>query len=158
VPVEWRSAVKQRLPADWQDGLSRFWRGVDARDWSSTRAFALMGDLQALVQINLRGREAQGIVEPGREYEVLCDRISEGLSSFRDADTGEPVVAQIARGDTLYPDARYDVGIPDLIIRWPESPALHHRAVVSERFGTLRGRVLGGRWTGAAATMGLRAG
>jgi predicted AlkP superfamily phosphohydrolase/phosphomutase len=149
VPVEWRSAVKQRLPADWQDGLSRFWRGVDARDWSSTRAFALMGDLQALVQINLRGREAQGIVEPGREYEVLCDRISEGLSSFRDADTGEPVVAQIARGDTLYPDARYDVGIPDLIIRWPESPALHHRAVVSERFGTVAwpcpGRPLDGR-------------
>jgi predicted AlkP superfamily phosphohydrolase/phosphomutase len=149
LPVEWRSAVKQRLPHGWQDGLSRFWRGVDARNWSNTPAFALMGDLQALVQINLRGREAQGIVEPGREYEELCDRISEGLSSFRDVDTGERVVAQIARGDKLYPAARYDVGIPDLIIRWPESPALHHRAVASERFGTIAwpcpGRPLDGR-------------
>jgi predicted AlkP superfamily phosphohydrolase/phosphomutase len=149
VPVEWRSAVKQRLPPGWQDRLSKFWRGVDDKDWSMTPAFALMGDLQALVQINLRGRETQGIVEPGREYDELCDRIAEGLMTFRDADTGERVVRDIGRGDRLYPDARYDVGLPDLVIRWPDNPARTHRAVVSECFGTVHwpcpGRPLDGR-------------
>ena len=149
VPVEWRSAVKQRLPAVTQDGLSRFWRGVDARDWSPTPAFPLMGDLQALVQINLKGREAQGIVEPGLDYDTLCDRITEGLMGFRDADTGEPLVDQIGRGDRLYPDAEYSVGIPDLVIRWNEQPACLHRAVVSETLGTVPwpapGRPLDGR-------------
>ena len=149
VPLEWRDAVKKRLPHGMQDNLSRFWRGVDNRDWSTTRAFALMGDLQALVQINLRGREALGIVEPGQEYEILCDRITEGLMSFKDADTGEPVVDQIGRGDKLYPGARYDVGTPDLVIRWNDEPAFRHRALVSDRFGTVRwpcpGHPLGGR-------------
>lgn len=149
VPLELRSAVKQRLPPDWQDKLSTFWRGVDDKDWSQTPAFPLMGDLQALVQINLRGREAQGIIEPGREYEELCDRITEGLMSFRDADTGERVVRDIGRGDKLYPDARYDVGSPDLVIRWPDTLARLHRAVVSDRFGTVvwpsPGRPLDGR-------------
>ena len=137
VPVEWRTSIKQLLPGKVQDTLTRFWRGVDNRDWSKTRAFALMGDLQALVQINLKGREAQGIVEPGREYEALCDRISDGLMSFKDADTGERVVDQIGRGDKLYPAARYDVGLPDLVIRWNDKPARFHRKVVSERFGSV---------------------
>jgi predicted AlkP superfamily phosphohydrolase/phosphomutase len=149
VPVEWRSAVKQRLSPNLQDGLSRFWRGVDDKDWSKTVAFPLMGDMQALVQINLRGREAQGIVEPGREYEDLCDRITEGLLSFRDADTGQPVVRDIGRGDRLYPESRWDVGIPDLVIRWVDTPARTHRALVSDRFGTVDwpcpGRPLDGR-------------
>jgi predicted AlkP superfamily phosphohydrolase/phosphomutase len=149
VPVEWRTAVKNRLPGGVQDTLSRFWRGVDDKDWSTTPAFTLMGDLQGLVQINLRGREAKGIVEPGREYEDLCDRITEGLMSFRDLDTGERVVDQIGRGDELYPEARYDVGLPDLVIRFNDKPARFHRKVVSERFGAVDwpcpGRPLDGR-------------
>jgi predicted AlkP superfamily phosphohydrolase/phosphomutase len=137
VPVEWRNAVKARLPASVQDTLSKYWRGVDNRDWSKTPAFALMGDLQALVQINLKGREAKGIVEPGREYENLCDRITEGLMSFEDADTGEAIVARIGRGDKLYPEARYDVGLPDLVICWANTPARFHRKIVSKRLGSV---------------------
>ena len=156
VPVEWRNSVKQRLPAVVQDTLSRFWRGVDNRDWSKTPAFALMGDLQALVQINLKGREAQGIVEPGREYEDLCDRITEGLMSFNDADTGERLVDQIGRGDTLYPQARYDVGLPDLVIRWNDKPARFHRKIVSERLGSLDWPCLGHPLDGRSGHHGSR--
>lgn len=149
VPVEWRSAVKRRLPPSWQDQLSRFWRGVDAKDWSKTVAFPLMGDMQALVQINLRGREKEGIVEPGKEYDELRDRIAEGLLTFKDADTGQRVVKDIGYGPELYPDARWDVGIPDIVIRWHETPARTHRAVVSDRFGMVPwpcpGRPLDGR-------------
>lgn len=149
VPVEWRSAVKQRLPPGWQDHLSKFWRGVDDKDWSRTPAFPLMGDLQALVQINLRGREKEGIVEPGKEYDELCERIAEGLLTFKDVDTGQRAVQDIGFGLELYPDSRYEVGIPDLVIRWPETPAKTLRAVVSERFGTVDwpspGRPLDGR-------------
>jgi predicted AlkP superfamily phosphohydrolase/phosphomutase len=137
VPVEWRTSVKQRLPESLQDGLSKFWRGTDARDWSTTRAFWLMGDQQALVQINLRGRERRGIVEPGSEYEALCERIAEGLLTFKDQDTGERLVQAIARGDKLYPEAKYTFGLPDLVIRWNDTPCCLHRAITSPRFGTI---------------------
>ncbi|MFP5245436.1 MAG: alkaline phosphatase family protein, partial [Thermoanaerobaculia bacterium] len=43
----------------------QFWENVD---WSKTRAYAMgLGE----VYINLKGREAQGIVNPGAEYDAL---------------------------------------------------------------------------------------
>lgn len=57
--------------------------------------------------------------------------------TFRDQDTGERIVDRIGRGDSLYPEARYDVGLPDLVIRWNETLASRHRAVVSERYGRI---------------------
>lgn len=137
VPIEWRTTVKERLPAPVRDSLTAFWRGSKRRDWSRTRAFTLLGDFQTFVQVNLRGREAEGIVEQGAEFDALCERIADGFTSFRDADTGEPVVADIARGDRLYPEANYEVGIPDLIVRWAEYPVVRRRALVSDRFGTI---------------------
>ena len=137
LPVEWRNSVKERLPAVVQDKLSMFWRRVDNRDWSKTPAFALMWDVQALVQVTQKARVAEGIVVPGREYETMCDRITEGLMSFKDADTGDTLVARIGRGDKLYPEARYDVGLPDLVICWNNTPARFHRKIVSARLGSL---------------------
>jgi hypothetical protein len=91
VPIEWRSWVKTRLPIAVQDRLTLFWR-TGGIDWQRTRAFAAFCDLDGYVRINLRGREAEGIVEPGEEYVRLCDRICEGLKTFVDEDTGVPVV------------------------------------------------------------------
>jgi predicted AlkP superfamily phosphohydrolase/phosphomutase len=149
LPVEWRASVKQRLSPRLQDTLTKFWRAPDARDWARTRAFPVMGDLQAMVQVNLRGRERLGIVEPGREYDALCAQIAEGLLTFADADTGERVIGAIGRGTELYPEARYTVGLPDLVVRWTDTPCATHRAIVSPRYGTvawpLPGHPLDGR-------------
>ena len=50
-----------------QDGA--FWPGVD---WSKSRAYSLgLGK----IYLNVKGRESQGIVNPGREYEELRDEI-----------------------------------------------------------------------------------
>lgn len=137
LPLGFRTALKSRLPERLQDRLTMYWQGTDKRDWSRTRAFCLMGDLQALVHVNLRGREAAGIVEPGQEYEQLLNEISDGLMSFVDADTGEPVVKRIGRGNELYPDARRRRVQPDLIIDWADGSVLGHRAFTSPRFGTV---------------------
>lgn len=68
-------------------------------DWSRTRAYALgLGH----VYVNLRGREAQGIVEPGEEYDRLVREIREKLLAFRDPDTGEPVLHGVYLRDEIY--------------------------------------------------------
>lgn len=68
-------------------------------DWSRTRAYALgLGH----IYVNLRGREAQGIVEPGEEYERLVREIREKLLAFRDPDTGEPVLQGVYLRDEIY--------------------------------------------------------
>jgi predicted AlkP superfamily phosphohydrolase/phosphomutase len=90
------------------------------------------------VRVNLRGRESEGIVEPGEEARALIDRIEEGLLSFVDADTGERVVGATARATDLFPKTeRIFRTIPDLMARWAPSPAAKHRRIVSPVFGAI---------------------
>jgi predicted AlkP superfamily phosphohydrolase/phosphomutase len=135
VPVEWRNAVKERLPQSLQDWLSAFWRVGDI-DFSKTRAFSAIADLQGYVRLNLKGREPAGVVDPEARDE-LCAEISEGLSSFVDADTGEPVADRVVRRDELYPDGERCGRLPDLLVLWSPIPACKHRAVSSPRYGVI---------------------
>jgi len=136
VPEAWRDGIKRRLPVAVQDRLTAFWR-MGGIDWSSTRAASLVADLQGYVRINLRGRESAGIVEPGDEYDRLCDEIAEGLTSFVDPETGGSVVADVMRSDSVYPAGPRRDDLPDLIVRWSEEPVALQRAVASPRFGTI---------------------
>ena len=136
VPVEWRHDVKRRLPQAWQDRLTGFWRTVPGRA-GLPDAFTLLSDQQGYLRVNLQGRERSGTVPAGAERERLLARIAEGLGSFRDADSGAPLVAAIGRTEDLFPDGcRRDL-LPDLIVRWSDTPAARHRAIVSDRFGSI---------------------
>ncbi len=90
-----------------QDGA--FWPGVD---WSKTRAYSLgLGK----IYINLRGREAHGAVDPGREYEQLRDEIIEKFSKLLDPETGKPIVSVLHKADRIFTGPRVpDAG--DLVI------------------------------------------
>jgi predicted AlkP superfamily phosphohydrolase/phosphomutase len=136
VPGTWRQMVKSRMPMSMQDRLTVFWR-FQGTDWARTPAFCLVADLQGYVRVNLRGRESRGIVQPGPEYEELCDRIAHGLGTFVDADTGEPVVARIARSSELYDDGARRDRLPDLLVNWSSTPAAKHREIVSPDHGSI---------------------
>jgi predicted AlkP superfamily phosphohydrolase/phosphomutase len=136
VPAGFRDWVKRRLPRRLQDRLTAFWR-MPGTDWSRTRAFSLVSDLQGYVRINLRGREAAGIVEPGEEYDRLCRELAEGLATFTDADTGEGVVEAVSRIDALYPDGPRRSDLPDLVVKWSPAPAANHREITAPRYGSI---------------------
>ena len=136
VPNRWRHWVKQRLPLALQDWLTTFWR-VGRVDWSATRAFCLVADVQGYVRLNLRGREAEGIVAPGDEYDRLGAEIAAGLSTFVDGASGMPVVHEVVRADRLYQTgARRDL-LPDLIVQWARTPRAPERSVRSPRYGAI---------------------
>jgi len=136
VPDSWRHAIKHRLPVGLQDRLTAFWR-QGGTDWSRTRAFCQVADLHGYIRINLKGREASGIVEPGAEYDALCDRIAEGLKSWVDADTGEPVVREVVRSDRLFRAGARRAELPDLIIGWAQTPVAAQRALVAPTMGRI---------------------
>src|SRR6185436_18271089 len=61
----------------------QFWENVD---WSKTRAYAMgLGEMY----INLKGRESQGIVEPGPQYDALKKELKERLVAMVDPETLE---------------------------------------------------------------------
>jgi len=129
--------VTTRLPAGVNHALVPLW-SKRMHDWSRTRFFTLPADLNAYVRINLRGREAAGIVEPGAEYEALCQELKEAFLGFVDIDSGRPFVAGVERVDSLVgPDAPARRYLPDLQVRWADLPIHESSGVRSQRYGEI---------------------
>jgi len=142
-------AVTTRLPASLQAGLVKLWSG-SMFDWRTTRAFPLPMDHAGYLRINLRGREPEGIVEPGAEYDALCAELAEGFESFRDRATGRPIVRRVHRiAELAGPDAPARDRLPDLVIEWDGVAPADSPAIVSPRYGELQwspaGRLPSGR-------------
>lgn len=90
-----KPSVPMKL-ADLSEVESTFFNNVD---WSRTRAYSM--DLGKIF-INLRGREAHGIVAPGREYEDLCREIAAKFQALSDPQTGASVVHKVYRREEIY--------------------------------------------------------
>lgn len=70
-------------------------------DWSGTKAFCVLWGEQG-IRINLKGREHNGSVSPGREYEELRDAIIAKLQDLRDSETGAKIVERVWKREELY--------------------------------------------------------
>ena len=136
IPSNWRHAFKKRLPFKYQDFLTSYWR-MGASDYSEMPVISLLCDHDGYLQINLKGRESQGIVEPGEEYEAWIKIITDGLNSFVDADTGKPVVKTVYRREDLGIHGRCLAYYPDLIVLWHETSASKHRKLTSPQYGDI---------------------
>ena len=80
-------------------------------DWTHTKAFCSRGPGQ--IRINLQGREPQGIVRPGAEYEALIEEISAKLKLLRDPETGQLVNGQVYAKEVVY-HGKYRDQLPDI--------------------------------------------
>jgi predicted AlkP superfamily phosphohydrolase/phosphomutase len=81
-------------------------------DWSKTQAYSL--GLNGLY-LNLKGREVNGIVEPGEAAAGVLKRLSERLLAFRDPQSGEPVVKRVYQSHIVFQDKHLE-NAPDLIV------------------------------------------
>ena len=84
-------------------------------DWARTKAYA--DYIQPAIWVNLRGREPQGIVEPGAEYEALRTMLINQLARCRDPKTGMPIAKGVYRREEVY-HGQYLDKAPDLHIDW----------------------------------------
>ncbi len=130
-------------------------------DWSKTQAISGSPASEG-VFVNLKGREPQGIVEPGAPYEALRERLRDGLTALRDPESGEPVVQAVYRREELYEGPFLDL-LPDVVFDLGDGPYLASDAPAAPQMleplppGTLQGRH---RLTGVflAAGPGIREG
>jgi predicted AlkP superfamily phosphohydrolase/phosphomutase len=101
------NAKRQNLEALFSRG--QFWEAVD---WPKSKAYAMgLGD----IYVNLKGREADGLVEPGADYEALRKELSERLTALTDPKNGLRAVSRVFRREEVY--RRFNPRlIPDLIV------------------------------------------
>ena len=88
-------------------GGGQFWENVD---WSRSRAYSLgLGQ----IYFNLKGREGQGIVNPGEDYKTLADELCARLLTMTDPTTGQRIVSNVYKRDDVY-WGPYLANAPDL--------------------------------------------
>jgi predicted AlkP superfamily phosphohydrolase/phosphomutase len=107
---------------------------ADSVDWSRTRAVAESEFGHGWIRINLRGREPQGTVEPGADYERLCEEIAGELLSLVDAESEEPAITEVVRTRELLDGPHVDE-LPDLLLLWKPDRVL--RAARHPRLGLI---------------------
>jgi predicted AlkP superfamily phosphohydrolase/phosphomutase len=130
--------ITSRLPQSLQSRLVKLW-SKSMFDWSRTRAFPVPMDHAGYIRLNLRGREPEGIVEPGKEYESLCAELAQGFSSFRDLATGRPIVRRVYRQEELAPEeAPARDRLPDIVVEWSDVSPIESPGIASERYGEIR--------------------
>jgi predicted AlkP superfamily phosphohydrolase/phosphomutase len=114
------------------DAGGEYFEGVD---WKSTRAYALgLGGLY----LNLRGREPEGIVEPGGEARQLKAELMRKLTGLRDGpgDSGAIAIANMYDADAIYAGPYLDRA-PDLIAGFSDG----YRTAWGAALGHVRGPI-----------------
>jgi len=115
-PRKFKEALARRFPTLRNKVTSRL--VFSDVDWSATRAYS--ESVFPTVRINLKGREKNGIVEPGDAFENLVEKIRDELiENCRDCVTGEKIVSQVLRKEEIY-SGKYVYKAPDLLVKWRE--------------------------------------
>jgi predicted AlkP superfamily phosphohydrolase/phosphomutase len=66
------------------------------------------------IYVNLKGREPEGSVKPGEDFESLLDELTSLLMGLRDPDDGSPIVRKVMRREELFNGPLAERG-PDLV-------------------------------------------
>ena len=134
LPSDFRKRLADLLPRGLRDKLAQ---RVDtaAIDWSRTRAYCLITDLEGCIRVNLRGREPLGIVAP-EDYSALLDRLEAELAALVEPTTGSPAVRRILRADRELAGPR-SAWLPDLVVHWSRERPI--RALESPAIGRVEG-------------------
>lgn len=83
-------------------------------DWSKTRAYAI--GLNG-IYLNLRGREKNGILNPGPEAVETANEIRDRLLALRDPANGQAAASAVYRREDVY-SGEAAASSPDLVVGW----------------------------------------
>lgn len=115
-PESWRGPLSRHLPREKAERMLAY-RFRNGTSWRNTTAFPIPSFYTSFLRVNLRGREPEGIVEPGSPYEALLDRMEADLSQLMDPQTSEPAVTRVARAIDLFGRDPHP-SLPDLFVEW----------------------------------------
>lgn len=69
-------------------------------DWEKTKAYNRPGFPIGYIWVNVKGRDPEGIVELGKEYEAVCDQVITTLYSLKDPENGRcPIALALKKSD-----------------------------------------------------------
>lgn len=91
--------------------LNKLFLSFNNVDWASTKVYS-KGNYGQLF-VNLKGREPNGTVAPGAEYEAVRDDLVRKLRVIVDPSTGKPLVGEVFKREELF-HGRHVESAPDV--------------------------------------------
>jgi predicted AlkP superfamily phosphohydrolase/phosphomutase len=117
------------------DRVRGYMMNTDQYDWSRTKVYRFPLYYVEGIAINLRGRQPQGIVEPGAEYEQLRDEIIRQLHTLKIPGTDQPLVIETYKREEVY-HGPYLEAAPDILFRLaPDYECFSEVGLAGEFFG-----------------------
>jgi predicted AlkP superfamily phosphohydrolase/phosphomutase len=110
------NVVRQWLPTKMVDQGRSLVRNIAQINWHETRAyrFPIYPPLEGIV-INVAGRQPQGIVNPGADYERIRHEICDQLRHIAEPVSGAPLIVDIFLREEIYSGPHIERS-PDIIL------------------------------------------
>jgi predicted dehydrogenase/predicted AlkP superfamily phosphohydrolase/phosphomutase len=141
IPKSIRVGVSQALlPRYINEKLSLRWK-TSGITWNQTRAFLIENANEGYIRINLKGREPQGTVAPGREYESLCEQIYETARGMVNPANGRRAARSVYKSDDIY-HGPCRSHMPDIIIHWNDEAKITTE-LLTEKYGLVCSQAAG---------------
>jgi predicted AlkP superfamily phosphohydrolase/phosphomutase len=116
-----RQELRRLVPKSLKAKTTGVLFNVGAIERATTKAYRvrMLAPIEG-IEINLKGRQPLGVVEPGEEYETLRDQIIERLLEVRDPETGQQIVLSANRREEMY-QGPYLERAPDVMFQLERS-------------------------------------
>jgi predicted AlkP superfamily phosphohydrolase/phosphomutase len=136
IPQRLRVAISQALlPRHVQEQLSLRWKTAGIA-WPRTRAFVLENANEGYIRVNLIGREPQGTVASGAEYDELCEKICRTVRTMTNPATGAAAALAVHKTDDIC-DGPCRSHMPDIVIIWNVAAKVTTELLIEE-YGLVR--------------------
>jgi predicted AlkP superfamily phosphohydrolase/phosphomutase len=129
-----KHAAKNLAPEGLATYLRHKFGAASLIDWDRTRVFQLPTDRNSYLRVNLKGREPNGIVAPGKEYDEVLSLLEGELRSLINVETGKHAVEDVFRVHKLFPGPHVN-DLPDLAVLWSAEVPIN--SIESPRLGRL---------------------
>ena len=141
IPKRVRFAISRMLlPRHVNEKLSLRWKTAGIA-WEHTRAFLIENANEGYIRINLKGREPQGIVEPGAEYKALCEELYQTVKDMINPANGQRAALTVYKTDDIY-QGPCRSHMPDIIINWHDAAQIT-TALLTQKYGLVRSNAPG---------------
>ena len=120
--------------------------GMYQIDWSQTTAFSVrLGNMY----LNVRGREPQGIIEMGKEYDTVRNQLIKDLLTISHPSTGENIHVTVHKKEDVYSGVHFQ-NAPDLLVSLED-----YSYLIEQGFGPMWGGEEGKYSTGGHKMDGI---
>lgn len=135
-----KAMYRSGVPSGVRKGLRSLADSVDeasiSGDRSRRKCFSVpSNEIAGAIRVNLVGREPQGRVQRGAEFDRLFDSLANDLMELVNIDTGNPIVRDVVRSDRLYQGEHLDE-LPDILVLWNGAEPIG--GVKSPKIGEIR--------------------